>query len=257
MTFYVGDIVRPKMMISESNKKHMFEDEKGVVIYVSKQLGDDNICSSNENSHMVSVKKISNGEIFKAGEQFWEHIDNRFKVGDLLEIRQDMSNKQRRAIMTKYPTFRKCRFDLCAIVLKVIDDKHCMVAACTPKIRGLNLKGFDFVINERPQCMLVCTQEAYIVPNNLFSVSEVFSINGRQKSSVIVGKIIQQSRQHQKKNHFRLLKQKYELAAMNNDQATMKAIVDELGYAPVGRGKAKRDSDRHYSQCEFETLSRR
>ena len=63
MTFKIGDIVRPKDMISVSNKQHMFEDEEGTVI---------DIVPHGEH-YFITVKKNSNGDIFKGIDYLWEH----------------------------------------------------------------------------------------------------------------------------------------------------------------------------------------
>lgn len=59
----IGDKVRPMGMVTESNKKHMFDDEIGTIIEAT----------SRDDGHLFFVvKRDRDGEIFKGIDRLWK-----------------------------------------------------------------------------------------------------------------------------------------------------------------------------------------
>ena len=133
----------------------------------------------------------------------------------------------------------------------MIDDEQCLVAPCTIKTRSSAPKYFDLSLVADSRTILVATQKFYVVNGNLFSPCEIVSSINREDISLIYEKKEyhkekaiekRERKKREKEEHKQLylqLKRKYEIAVMNNDRETMQAIVDELGYAPIGNGSSK------------------
>lgn len=172
-----------------------------------------------------------------------------FKTGDLLEYAPYLTKNLRKRLSSTYPIFSRCHYNLRCVVLKMKDEQLCIVAPCTIKTASAAAKCFDLAIQGERQTILVCTEKTYIVNAKHFCLSSTSPLLEPQKIIEQIKTKQDERKQQQRiiKKHEAELHQKYKIAIINNDHKLMKMIVDELGYAPIGKGTSKKTEIPQYT----------
>ena len=173
-----------------------------------------------------------------------------FSIGDLLEIRSDMKKEQKKNLLHRqFPLLKDSVNGVRCIVLERLDCSRVLVSPCDVSKSKKRLPNYlDLGVKCVDQTIFVSTQISYEVEEEWFELSKLSPLANPQnliaeiqfgKEQFRRKKLLKNQRENEKRQRLLEYRKKYEIAIMNNDREAMQAIVDELGYAPIGHGSSK------------------
>lgn len=176
-----------------------------------------------------------------------------FNRGDLLEYSPRLSTNLKKKLSHQYPEFARCKNNVRAIFVRMVDSEYCEVIPCTVKTKSSAAQCFDTELQGQNQILLACSRRLYKIKVKYFVHSLLYPLVDAEGSVDFL--LAKRSHEKQQRRLERIMNEeresefhrKYRNAVISNDRKEMKRIADILGYEPTERGLSSSSIKTAYS----------